>query len=284
MLWTSPPIPGSSRADDRNMRLAVEVSGLSVGSQRTGDGSPLLLLHGFSHDSRVWRPQLESLSDQFTVIAWDAPGAGRSSDPPGTYEIEDWADCLALFLDEIGVQRAHVVGLSWGGLLAQELYRRHAARVWSLVLADTYAGWKGSLPDPIPDERLAACVRDASLPPDEFVAVYLPGMFSGSATEETREELAGIMSEFHPAGFRLMAAALAQADTRDLLPSIAVPTLLVWGDADVRSPITVAHQFHDAIPGARLAIISGAGHVSNLEKPARFDAEVRNFCQSVSNT
>jgi pimeloyl-ACP methyl ester carboxylesterase len=98
---------------------------------------------------------------------------------------------------------AHIVGLSWGALLAQEFYRRYAALVLSLVLADTYAGWKGSLPEPIPEERLAACLRDASLPPAEFVPKYLPGMFSESPRPEVRDDLARIMSEFHPLGFRL---------------------------------------------------------------------------------
>jgi len=269
---------------NRNEMLRVDVNGLSVGYLRTGEGPALVLLHGFTHDSRVWKPQLDSLSDQFTVIAWDAPGAGQSSDPQDTFGIGDWADCLAVFLDAVGVERAHVLGLSWGGLLAQEFYRRHPARVWSLVLADTYAGWKGSLPEPIPEERLAACLRDASLPPSEFVPMYLPGMFSESASPTVREELASIMSDFHPDGFRLMATALAHADTRDLLSNIRVPTLLVWGDADTRSPMTVAHQMHDAIPGARRVVIPGAGHVSNLEQPARFDAEVRNFCLTVSIT
>jgi pimeloyl-ACP methyl ester carboxylesterase len=261
--------------------LRAEVGGLSVAYQRAGDGPPMVLLHGFTHDSRAWRPQLESLADRFTVIAGDAPGAGQSPDPPETFAIGDWADCLAGFLDAVGVHAAHIVGLSWGGLLAQEFYRRHAARVRSLVLADTYAGWKGSLPDPIPAERLAACLRNASLPAAEFVARYLPGMFGASPRQEVRDELAGITADFHPVGFRLMATALAHADTRDLLPTILVPTLLIWGDADARSPLTVAHQLHDAIPGARLAVIPGAGHVSNLEEPARFNAEVRNFGLSV---
>src|SRR3970040_1568304 len=96
-----------------------EVNGLPVGYERAGDGPALVLLHGFTHDSRVWKPQLESLSAQFTVIAWDAPGAGQSSDPPETFGIGDWADCLAGLLDAIGVQQAHILGLSWGGLLAQ---------------------------------------------------------------------------------------------------------------------------------------------------------------------
>lgn len=262
--------------------LRAEINGLSVAYERIGDGPALVLLHGFTHDSRAWRPQLEGLSDQFTVIAWDAPGAGQSTDPPATFTIGDWADCLAGLLDVADVQRAHILGLSWGGLLAQEFYRRHVTRVRSLALADTYAGWKGSLPEPIPEERLAACLQDASLPPGEFVLRYLPGMFSESPSEDIREELATIMSDFHPAGFRLMATALAHADTRDLLPRIQVPTLLVWGDADVRSPLSVAYQMRDAIPTAKLAVISGAGHVSNLEEPARFNAEVRGFCLSVS--
>jgi pimeloyl-ACP methyl ester carboxylesterase len=90
------------------------------------------------------------------------------------------------------------------------------------------------------------------------------------------------MADFHPLGFRLMATALARGDTRDLLPTIRVPALLIWGDADARSPMSVAHQLHAALPGARLAVIPGAGHVSNLEDPIRFNAEVRDFCLSVS--
>jgi pimeloyl-ACP methyl ester carboxylesterase len=234
----------------------------------------IVLLHGFSVDSRTWRPQLEHLADRFTVIAWDAPGAGRSTDPPDGFGIEDWADCLAGFLDEVGVERACIIGLSWGGVLAQELYRRHARYVGSLVLADTYAGWRGSLPDPIPEERLAACLLDSQLPPAEFVARYLPGMFSRSAVSDVRAELARIMADFHPFGFRLMAQAVARADTRDLLPTIAVPTLLIWGAKDARSPIGVAHQFRDSIPHAQLTVIDGAGHVSNLEAPAAFDAAI----------
>jgi pimeloyl-ACP methyl ester carboxylesterase len=168
--------------------IHAEVNGLSVAYERTGDGPALVLLHGFTHDSRVWRPQLEGLSGDFTMIAWDAPGAGQSADPAETFGIGEWADCLAGLLDAAEIHRAHVVGLSWGGLLAQEFYRRHAARVQSLVLADTYAGWKGSLPEPVPEERLAACLRDASLPPSEFVPTYLPSMFSESPGPEVRDE------------------------------------------------------------------------------------------------
>src|SRR5262249_12857080 len=124
----------------------ARVNGLQVGYERAGSGPPLVLLHGVLVDARVWRPQLAGLSDAFDVTDWDAPGHGQSSDPTDAYTLADWADCLAGLLDALATERAHILGLSWGGVIAQEFYRRHPARVRSLILADTYAGWKGSLP------------------------------------------------------------------------------------------------------------------------------------------
>jgi pimeloyl-ACP methyl ester carboxylesterase len=261
----------------------VQVSGLSIAYRRAGNGPALVLLHGFSLDSRSWRPQIEELSDRFTVIAWDAPGSGESQDPPDPFGIGDWASALAGTLDAAGVQRAHIVGLSWGGLLAQEFYRRYPSRVISLTLADTYAGWTGSIGAAAAEQRLAAAVEDSTRPSAEFVEKYLPGMFGDAAAASTRRELARIMADFHPTGFRLMAAALARADTRELLPKIGVPTLLIWGDADARAPLRVGHAIRDAIPGARLEVLHGAGHLSNLERPIEFDALVRDFCLRLSS-
>lgn len=132
-------------------------------------------------------------------------GAGQSSDPPETFKIGDWVKCLAGLLDVAGVENAHILGLSCGGILSQEFYRRYPSRAQSLVLADTYAGWKGSLPEPICEERLAGCLRDASLPPSELVSKYLPAMHSESASQDVRHGLGSIMTDFHPLGFRLMA-------------------------------------------------------------------------------
>jgi pimeloyl-ACP methyl ester carboxylesterase len=259
--------------------LCADIDGLSVAYARAGRGSPLVLLHGFLFDSRAWRPQLEELARDFKVLAWDAPGAGRSSDPPvARFAIADWAGCLARLLDAAEVERAHLVGLSWGGLLAQEFSRRDPDRVLSLVLADTYAGWRGSLGALAADDRLAACLRDSELPAAELVPKYLPGMHSESAPPEVRKELATIMSDFHPVGFRLMARSLADADTRDLLREIHVPTLLLWGEADERSPLNVAHALERLIPQARLSVIPDAGHLSNVEASTRFNDEVRAFC------
>ena len=90
--------------------------------------------------------------------------------------------------------------------------------------------------------------------------------------------MAAVASEFHPHGFRLMARTLADNDTTDLLPTIDVPTLLLWGNGDRRSPLDVAEAFHRAIPRSELVVIARAGHVSNMERPREFDAHVRRFC------
>ena len=261
--------------------IYTSVKDLSIAYNKVGDGPALILLHGFTQDSRVWKQQIEGLSDRFTVIAWDAPGAGLSANPPDHFNISDWADCLAGLLDSAGIGQAHILGLSWGGLLAQEFYKHYPDRVWSLILADTNAGWAGSFSKSIVRARLKGCIHDSSLPPADFVPKYLPGMLSDSPPQQVKEELSTIMSDFHPIGFRLMATALAIADTRSMLPNIHVPTLFIWGDADKRSPINIAHQIHDAIPDSKLEIISGAGHISNMEKPEQFNKIVKDFCLSI---
>ena len=259
---------------------ATEVDGYSIAYRDAGQGDAILLLHGFLCDSRCWKPQLDGLSDRFRVVAWDAPGAGSSSDPPEVFTTMDYVRCLDRFLDALQIERAHVVGLSWGGILAQEFYRSHPERLRRLVLADTYAGWRGSLTEPMWKERLEACLRDSTGSPRALVDKLLPGMFTDSASEAVRQELAAIMSELHPVGFRVMSRSSAAVDTRDLLARIDVSTLVLWGADDRRSPMHIAEQLHAAIPGAELAVVSNAGHLSNMEQPDVFNAHVRRFCMS----
>lgn len=104
----------------------VNVCGLHIAFERKGEGPPLVLLHGALSDSRMWRRQLDELSAEFTVVAWDAPGCGRSTDPPETFILPDFADCLAAFIEEIDLVKPHVFGLSFGAGLALELYRRYS--------------------------------------------------------------------------------------------------------------------------------------------------------------
>ena len=266
------------------MQLSVDVDGLEIAYRSVGDGFPIVLLHGFLCDSRCWRTQLENLADQFRVVAWDAPGAGKSPDPPDGFTIIDWERCLLGFLDALDIDRAIILGLSWGGLLAQELYRSHPARVAALILCDTYAGWKGSMPAAACEKRLERCMTDSFLSGDELASRWAPEMFTDGASDDVVDEMVGIFRDFHPIGFRLMAKSLADTDTRELLRAIDAPTLLIWGEGDRRSPLEIAQRLKDAIPNADLALIPGAGHVSNMEAPTAFNLHVRRFCSSVGGS
>jgi pimeloyl-ACP methyl ester carboxylesterase len=255
----------------------IDAGGIRIAFERRGTGPPLVLLHGILQDSRSWRGQLDALSDEFTVVAWDAPGCGQSSDPPETFRLPEYADCLAAFVDACALDRPHVLGLSLGGALALELFRRHPQVPGTLVLASAYAGWAGSLPADVVERRLAQALREADLSAEEFVPGWIPGLLTESAPVALVDEVEAMMSGFHPAGYRAMARGLAEADLRDVLPRIDVPTLLLYGDADRRSPLSVAEGLHAEIPASTLVVLPGVGHLANLEAPERFNAEVGHF-------
>ena len=255
----------------------VNIGGLRIAFERKGEGVPLVLLHGGLSDSRMWRRQLDELSDEFTVVAWDTPGCGRSADPPETFRLPDFADCLAAFIEEIGLVKPHILGLSFGAGLALEFYHRYPAIPRSLILASAYAGWSGSLPSDVVEQRLQQGLQESELPPEQVVEMWIPTLFVKSVSAEVIEETAAIMSEFHPVGMRTMLLSFAEADLRDMLPTIKVPTLLLHGEADQRSPLNVAENLHAKIPTSRLVIIPAVGHEISLEAPATFNAEVRSF-------
>jgi pimeloyl-ACP methyl ester carboxylesterase len=254
----------------------VSAAGHRIAYDLKGEGPPLVLLHGYVGDRRMWRSQIEALSDEFTVVAWDAPGYGGSSDPPEDFPLSDFADCLAAFIEALGFERAHVLGVSFGGGLALELYNWHPELTETLVLASAYAGWAGSLPSEVVEERLTQALRLADMAPDQLVAELIPTMLTDSAPAELVEEFAASMREFHPVGLRANARAFAAADLRDVLPRVAVPTLL-YGDRDVRAPMNVAHDIHAGIAGSKLVVIPGAGHACNIDAPERFNPEVLAF-------
>jgi pimeloyl-ACP methyl ester carboxylesterase len=256
----------------------VEVGGLRIAYHRAGSGPPLVLLHGFVGDGRsTWSAQLEDLSDEFTVVAWDAPGAGRSAPPPNWFRIADYAGCLAEFIRTLRLDRPHLVGLSFGGIVALELFRRRSTLPHTLVLAGAYAGWAGSLPAGVVDERLRTCLKLAALPPDEFAAAMLSSMFSESAPADAVAGFAVSVREFNPVGFRAMTWSSAEADLRDILATVDVPTLLLSGDRDARAPLDVAHALQAGIPGSRLIVLPGIGHISPVEAPELFNRKVRTF-------
>jgi pimeloyl-ACP methyl ester carboxylesterase len=239
----------------------------------------MVLLGGFVGGAEAtWRHQIDALSGSHTVVAWEPPGSGESSDVPESFRLPDYADCLAEFLSVQKLDRVIVVGLSFGGALALEFFRRHRSRVRGLFLAGAYAGWAGSLPPETVQSRLRLSLEASRLPPAEFVSALLPSMFSANApTDRVADLAASVSASYHPAGFRAMARASAEADLRDVLPTVDVPTVILHGELDVRAPREVADALHAAIPGSRLTVLTGVGHASCVEAPERFTSEVQAF-------
>jgi pimeloyl-ACP methyl ester carboxylesterase len=259
----------------------VRAHGVEIAYERAGAGPPLVLVHGGAVDGRMWEPQLAALADEFTVVAWDEPGAGRSSDVPADFGLADYANCLAALIETLALGPAHIAGLSWGGTVAQELYRQHPGLVATLILIDTYAGWKGSLPEEEVRARLEGVDRILAAPAGEFDPT-LPGLFAGAPPAEFVPLLEDMAAGVRPESLRTQMSVMAEADQRDLLPRIDVPTLLIWGDQDARSPLSVARQLDEAIPDTKLVVIPACGHVSNLENPERVNQAVRDFCRANS--
>jgi pimeloyl-ACP methyl ester carboxylesterase len=255
---------------------SIRASGLEIAYRRAGTGPPLVLVHGAAEDSRIWRAQLTGLADELTVIAWDQPGAGASSGVPPGFGLAGYADALAALVEAVAPGGAHIGGVSWGGTVVLELYRRRPDLVATLILVDTYAGWKGSLPD----HEVRARVDGLRRMPAGPSRLTIPGLFAGEPPAGIAALLEAMAGDVQPQTMQDQLLAMAHADLTDVLPGIAVPTLLVWGELDARSPLRVAREFERAIPDATLVVLPGAGHMSHVEQPERFSEVVRAFCRA----
>jgi pimeloyl-ACP methyl ester carboxylesterase len=244
------------------------VDGTIIHYETAGQGLPLFLLHGIGSNSRSWRRQLAALSSNFTVIAWDAPGYGRSSDPPAHLDkpsMRFYADSLRALMESLGIRQASLLGHSTGGVIAQEFYRAYPDHVRALILADTrHAGSQSGL-----DMRLRA-IR--TMTPAELAVERAPKLLSRNARSDLITEVVSIMSEVRPPGYEFAAVALAESNTRDVIRDIRVPTLLIWGAEDEITPVW------DEVPaGMQLKIIPDAGHLCYIEQPERFNNIVTEF-------
>ncbi len=244
----------------------------------------LLLVHGFPHDRTLWAPQMHALSGTYRCVAVDLRGFGESSSAP-PYSMDQYADDLAALLDTIGVERAVVAGLSMGGYIAFAMWRRHARRVQGFVLVDTRAGADS---DTVRARRreMIALVRagGVSAIPARLAAAQL-----GASTRTRQPELESTvlaMARRASDGGVLGAldAMMARPDSADTLATVTVPTLIVVGDEDILAPPLEAEQLHALVSGSRLDVIRGAGHLSNLERPAAFNAVVSAFAATACDT
>lgn len=240
---------------------------------------PLVLLHPFPLDARMWDPvRAEGVGDR-AVLAPDAPGMGGAA-PPARWTIADWADEVAgRMRAEMPGGRALVAGVSMGGYCALALAARHPDVLAGLVLADTRAEADD---DATRAGRAASAEAVRREGPDAVLRALLPRLVAPGASPAVRATLAELAGRQSPEGLIGALGALAgRPDRRDVLPGIRVPTLVVVGEHDAPTPPAVARAMAEAIPGARLVVVRGAGHMTPLEDPATFARLLRRHAEGL---
>lgn len=232
----------------------------------------LLLIHAFPVDAEMWEPQTSALRGEIDVLAPSLPGFGGSPPTGDVLTMEAAADAVAGELDRAGVDRAVVCGLSMGGYVAFSLWRRHRGRIVGLALADTRA----EPDDDAGRERRRGVAEKAQTQGSGAIADEPPPLLSEGADPELWERVRAMIRR--QPGEAIAAASLGMAerpDSRPDLPDIDVPTTVIVGSADALTPPSMSEPMAEAIPGATLVVLEGAGHLSNLEDPERFTDALR---------
>ncbi|WP_405782168.1 alpha/beta fold hydrolase [Streptomyces sp. NBC_00859] len=250
---------------------AAPVAGPHV--REAGTQGPLLLcLHGIGSSSAAFAPQLAELSAHLRVVAWDAPGYAASPDPQGPLTLDDYADAAAALIEERG-GRAHVLGVSWGGVIALRLASRHPGLVESLIVADSSAG---SGADPAKAAAMRRRADDlAAAGPRAFAEERGPRLVSGAAPPDLVRRVVDTMAgAVRLPGYRYAAEAMAKADLRAGLPGITAPALVICGDQDRITGAEASQLLAGALHKSAYVIVKDAGHLANQEQPRAFDAWV----------
>ena len=258
--------------------MNATIDGASIEYEVRGEGPAVLLLHAFPLGLFMWDAQAEALSPTHRVVRFDARGFGGSAAGEGPLTMERIADDGAFLLDHLGIEKAVVGGCSMGGYAAFAFVRRHPQRLAGLVLQDTRAGG-----DPAEAKATRATLAAKVLAEGAPAAVeaFLPKLVGETSHRERPALVASLRDRILSASPRGIANALhglaARADSRETLPMIAVPTLVLVGAEDVLTPPDEATTMAAAIPRARLDVIPAAGHLANLEDPSAVNAALQAF-------
>jgi pimeloyl-ACP methyl ester carboxylesterase len=251
--------------------------------ESSGSGEPLLLIQGLGFSADMWYRIVPLLESQFTVVRYDARGIGRSDVPPGPYAIELAASDAVAVLDAAGVIAAHVLGVSLGGIVAQEVALSHADRVLSLMLGCTHPGGEGTVwPDPevmtTLSNRVGLSVEESIRATEKFA--YAPRGDRSGIDEDVRRRLA--LPNTAEGYTNQLTGGLGYQGTLHRLGTIAVPTLVFTGDQDQMVPPENADVLAGAITGARRVVIPDAGHVVFTDQPAAVCEAITAFVGSVA--
>jgi pimeloyl-ACP methyl ester carboxylesterase len=258
--------------------VKAAIDGVAIEYDVRGEGPALLLLHAFPLGLFMWDAQVEALCATHRVVRFDARGFGGTAAGEGPLTMERIADDGALLLDHLEIEKAVVGGCSMGGYAAFAFVRRHPQRLAGLVLQDTRAG-ADTAEARANRATLAAKVLNEGA--SAAVEAFLPKLVGETTHRERPDLVSGLRERILAATPQGIANALhglaARADSRETLPSIAAPTLVLVGAEDVLTPPSEAATMAAAIPRARLDVIPGAGHLANLENPAAVNAALRAF-------
>ena len=245
----------------------------------------VVLLHGLGGSRISWEPQLTgptALTDHWRVAAWDLPGYGASEPLPGAgVTFHDLADAAAGWLDALGADRAHVVGISMGGMVAQYLAHRHPLRVRSLTLLSSSPafGLDGTKPDDWRAARLAPL--DQGLEPADFAERVLRAIAGPGISDEAMDGQVAAMRRITADGLRRSIDCLVTHDTRPILREILAPALCLVGALDEETPVVYSRHLASHLPHGTLEVVPGAGHLLNVEAPDAVNQLIRHHLETV---
>ena len=259
----------------------VKINGQTISYAEKGRGLPLVLVHGFPLDNRIWESQIANLSDKHRVIAPDLPGFGKSQ-PPRQFTMESLADTLHAFLTQLKATPCILAGLSMGGYMSFAYERKYPTTLKALVLVDTKA--EADTPEgKTGRNKMIETARTGGSKP--IAATMLPKMISAESQQNRPQLVQQVNAIMEACPAQTIEYALAamrdRNDFRDCLPSIAEPTLIIVGDNDPITPPAVAESMHKAIPHSKLNIIKGAAHLSTMEQPEQVNQALRQFLATI---
>ena len=254
----------------------VETSdGYAIGYEEGGgEAIPIVFLHGVGSDKSVWRPQLEHFGRTRRAVAFDYPGYGDSAPAPEGTTRDDYAAAILAAMDGLGIERAHICGLSLGGVVAIAMHHLHAPSCASMILADTFAIHPEG--QAIYDRSLAGSIDLRSM-----AEARVDVLLAQPADPAVRTDVLETMARIDPAAYRIGAEAVWLADQSFRACAIQEPTLVLCGSEDMVTPPALSRELANLIPQASLKLIEGAGHISNLERPAEFNRLVDEFIREV---
>lgn len=260
----------------------VKVNDLSIHYEIEGCGEPLVLLHGMSNNSRSWKEQIQELKEHYTVIAWDAPGYGKSSDPAEEFKyFKEFACILNGMLDQLKLEKIHLLGHSMGAAIAIEFCNLYPDKVNKLILADSTRGAAALTPEENETKLKNRLFSIDNLSTEEIAEKRIHALLSPHASEKVHKRVKEIMTQIRPAGFRSVAKSLYHLNQMSLLSHINVPVLVICGELDRVTPIKESEAIHEELMNSRLVIIPEGGHLCYQENPQKFNSSVLEFLKDI---